>query len=49
MYPEYIEYSLRAFGILPVGVVMCAQAVEYDEVASLDLSIAVSWRKRLVQ
>ena len=40
------RYPLSAFGILPVGVVMCVRAVEHDEVAFSDLSIAVSWLTR---
>ena len=38
------RYPLWAFGILPVGMVMFAQAVEHDEVAFSDLSVAVPWR-----
>ena len=48
-YPEYWEYPLWAFGILPVGVVMCARVVEHDEVAFSDLSVAVPWPERLAQ
>ena len=40
-------YPLWAFGTLLVGVVMCARAVEHDEVAFSDLFIAVPWRERL--
>ena len=39
------RYPLWAFGILPVGVVVCARAVEHDEVTFSDFSVAVSWRK----
>ena len=28
---------------------MCAQAVERDEVAFLDFSVAIRWRERLAQ
>ena len=38
-----------AFGILPVGVVMCPRAVEHDAVTSSDLSVAVQSRDRLAQ
>ena len=40
---------LWAFDILPVGVVICARAVQHDEVASSDLSVAVAWRERLTR
>ena len=43
------EVPLRAFDILPVGVVICARAVQHDEVASSDLSVAVAWRERLTR
>ena len=32
-----------AFGMLPVGVVMCGWAVEHDNFTFLDLSMAVQW------
>ena len=35
------KYSLWALVILPVGLVMCARAVEHDEVPFSDLPIAV--------
>ena len=44
-YPEYMKVSMWALGVLPLGVVMCAQAVEHDEVAFSDLSVAVPWRE----
>ena len=43
------RYPLGAFGILPVGVVMCVRAVEHDEVTFSDISVAVPWRERLAQ
>ena len=47
---EWTTLRIRnmTFGILPVGVVMCVLAVEYDEVAFSDLSVAVPWQERLV-
>ena len=45
-YPEYKGiYYAWAFSILPVGMVTCAWAVEHDEVAFLDLSIAAHGKK----
>ena len=41
------KYPLLALVILLVGVVMCAQAVEHDEVIVSDLSIAIRWQQRL--
>ena len=41
------KYPLWALVILLVDVVMCAQAVEHDEVIVLDLSIAIRWQQRL--
>ena len=41
------RYALWAFGTLLVGVVMCAWAVEHDEVAFLDLFVVVPWQERL--
>ena len=35
--------------ILPVGVVIYAQAVEHNEVTFSDLSVAVPWQERLAQ
>ena len=47
-YPEYEGiYYARAFSVLLVGMVTCAWAVEHDEVAFSDLSIAVPWQERL--
>ena len=37
------RYPLWAFGILPVGVVMCVGPVEHGKVAFADLSVAVPW------
>ena len=44
-----IMCACLAFGILPVGVVMCARAVEHDEAAFSGLSVDVSWRERLAR
>ena len=41
------KYPLWALVVLLVGVVMCAQVVEHDEVIFSDLSIAIWWRQRL--
>ena len=39
------RHQLWAFSILPVGMVMCAWAVERDEIAFSDLSVAVHGQK----
>ena len=35
-----------AFGILPVGMAMCAWAVEHVEVTFLNLCVTVQWQER---
>ena len=35
--------------LLLVGMIMHAQAVEHDEIAFLDRSVAVYWQERLAQ
>ena len=39
-HPECREVPLWAFGVLTVGVTMCAWAVEHNEVVFSDLSVA---------
>ena len=39
------RYPLSAFSILPVGMVMCAQAIEHNEVTFSDLSVVVHGEK----
>ena len=36
-------------GLLLVGVVMCAQTVEHNEVTFSDHSVAVQWQERLAR